>query len=93
MNNNMTKEIINDGSKSGRAKMNRISAVIGGILMLSGFVCFIIKTLSAEYVDASGILHEKFFLIPAGFLLLICGAIIILSTGIRHLINKRSQQV
>lgn len=91
--NNMTEKLIKDGNESRRAKMNLVSTIIGGILMLLGFVCFIIKALSVEYVDAEGILHENFFLIPAGYLLFICGAIIILGTGIRFLLIKRSQKI
>lgn len=91
--NNMTEKLIQDGNESRRAKMNLVSTVIGGVLLLLGFVCFIFKALSVEYVDASGILHENFFLLPVGFLLLLCGVIIILGTGIRFLINKRSHRV
>ena len=91
--NNMTEKLIQDGNESRRAKMNLVSTVIGGVLMLLGFVCFIFKALSVEYVDTSGILHENFFLLPVGFLLLLCGVIIILGTGIRFLINKRSHRV
>jgi len=87
--NNMTEKLIKDGDESRRAKMNLVSAIIGGILMLLGFVCFIIKTLSVEYIDASGMLHENFFLIPVGFLLLLCGTMIILVTGTRFLLKKR----
>lgn len=84
----MVKKIVN--SNSGVAKIRLVPALTGGILMLLGFACFIIKTLSTEYVDASGMLHENFFLIPVGFLLLIFGIIIILSAGIYFVTNQRS---
>ena len=88
--NNMTEKLIKDGDESRRAKMNLASTIIGGVLMLFGFVSFLIKALSVEYIDASGILHENFFLIPVGYLLLICGAIVILGTGIRYLRIKKA---
>ncbi len=87
---NMTKKIINDSSESRRATMNLISSIIGGVLLLIGLMCLIIKGLSVEYVDASGILHENFFLLPIGFLFLFCGTIIIVGTGIRFLVLKRT---
>lgn len=90
--NNMTEKLIKDGNESRRAKMNLASTIIGGVLLLLGFFCFFIKSVSVEYVDASGLLHENFFLIPAGYLLLLCGVIVILSTGIRYLLIKRFHQ-
>ncbi len=86
---NMTKKIINDGSESRRAKMNLASSIIGGVLMLLGVVLLVVKSLSVEYVDELGVLHENFFLLPIGFLLLFCGVVIILGTGIRYMFIKQ----
>lgn len=33
-----------------------------------GVLCFILKELSGEYIDAQGVLHKKFFYIPIGFI-------------------------
>ena len=41
--------------------------------MHTGFVCFSIESLSVEYTDQAGILHENFFLLPIGFLFVFCG--------------------
>ena len=87
--NNMTKKIINDGNESRRAKMNLASSIIGGVLMLLGVVLLIVKSLSVEYIDELGVLHENFFLLPIGFLLLFCGVVIILGTGIRYMFIKQ----
>ncbi len=73
--NNMAEKLIKDGSETRRAKMNMISTVIGGIFMLLGFVCLLIKTLSVEYLDKAGVLHENFFLIPIGALFILCGTV------------------
>ena len=43
--------------------------------MVLGLVCFIIKANSVEYVDSNGILHENFYLLPIGYLLVITGAV------------------
>lgn len=64
----MTEKLIKDGSETRRAKRNLASTLVGAALLLIGFVCFLIKTFSTEYVDETGLLHEHFFLIPVGFL-------------------------
>ena len=35
---------------------------------MMGIGCLVIKSLSVEYIDAQGMLHENFFLLPIGFL-------------------------
>ncbi|MGN0255376.1 MAG: DUF3955 domain-containing protein [Chordicoccus sp.] len=90
--NNMTEKLIEDGSETRRAKMNLVSTAIGGVLMLLGFMCFLIKALSVEYIDAQGILHENFFLIPVGFLLLSAGFLVILISGIAYLVERHKKK-
>ncbi len=90
--NNMTDKLINDGNETRRAKINLVSTSIGGILMILGFFCFVIKAMSVEYIDATGVLHENFFLIPSGYILLFCGIIVIIGTGIKFLIKKRNHR-
>ena len=64
---NMAEKLINDGSETRRAKMNLISISIGAVLFLMGVGCLLIKSVSVEYIDAQGFLHENFFLIPIAF--------------------------
>ncbi len=90
--NNMTEKLIEDGSETRRARMNLVSTVIGGVLMLLGFMCFLIKALSVEYIDAQGILHENFFLIPVGFLFLFAGFLVILISGIAYLVERHKKK-
>jgi len=86
--NNMTEKLIKDGSDTHRAKLNLAATVVGAVLMLTGLLCFVIKELSGDYVDATGLLHEKFFLIPIGLLFLFCGALVIVVTGICFLVRR-----
>ncbi len=86
--NNMTEKVIKDGSETRRAKYNMISSAIGGILLLIGVMLLVIKGMSVEYIDAEGILHENFFLLPSGFLCIFCGLISFMTVGIRAIINK-----
>lgn len=43
--------------------------------IILGAISFFIKGLSGEYLDSQGILHEYFFLIPIGYLLIFIGLI------------------
>ncbi|MEI5991547.1 hypothetical protein A5881_003084 [Enterococcus termitis] len=83
--NNMTEKLIKDGSKTRRAKLNLITTLVGTFLLIFGFACLFIKANSVEYVDASGILHENFYLLPIGFLFIFAGMIVFLVTGIKFI--------
>ncbi len=88
--NDITKKIINDGSKNKRAKLNLYSVLVGSFLLLIGIICFIIKANSIEYIDEEGFLHENFFLIPIGFLFLFIGTIVILVSSIKYIKDKNN---
>lgn len=87
--NKMTEKLIKDTDENRKAKFNMVTTLIGGFLMILGFVCFFIKANSVEYIDKQGILHENFYLIPAGYIFLLIGLIVIISGGISYLRNKR----
>lgn len=87
--NKMTEKLIKDTDENRKVKYNMITAISGAGLMLIGFLCFVIKMSSVEYVDKNGILHENFFLIPIGYLFIFAGLIVIISGGIKYLIKKR----
>lgn len=81
----MTDKLINDASETKRAKFNFWSALIGGGLMVIGFICFLIKANSVEYIDKQGFLHENFYLLPLGYLFLLSGLLVILVSGVSYL--------
>ncbi|MEI5995081.1 DUF3955 domain-containing protein [Candidatus Enterococcus mansonii] len=85
--NNMTEKLIKDGNETRRAKLNLVTTLIGTFLLLFGVACFFIKMNSVEYIDASGILHENFYLLPIGFLFIFAGIIVFLVTGIKFIIE------
>lgn len=85
---NMAEKLIHDGSETRRAKMNLISISIGALLLLMGIGCLVIKSLSVEYIDAQGFLHENFFLLPIGFLLIFSGLLIFVIIGFKSLVVK-----
>ena len=83
----MTEKVIQDGSETKKARYNMITSIIGGVLFLIGVMLFIIKGLSVEYIDAQGILHENFFLIPLGFASIFCGLILFITIGWRVILS------
>ena len=83
--NKLTEKLIEDTNQTKRAKLNLATTLTGTILLLLGIVCLVIKALSVEYIDAQGILHENFFLLPIGFSLLFAGCIVFLVIGIQYL--------
>lgn len=86
--NNITEKVIKDGSETRRAKFNMITSIIGGVLLCIGILLLVIKGMSVEYIDANGILHENFFLVPIGFMCIFCGLISFVSIGIRTIVIK-----
>ena len=84
----MADKLVKDGNENRRARMNMISTIVGGILMVMGVMCLIIKAFSVEYIDASGILHENFFLLPVGFLFIFSGVLVIIVTCVSYIVKK-----
>ena len=78
----MTEKLVKDGREGRRIQMHLTITIIGSFFMVLGLVCFIIKANSVEYVDSNGILHENFYLLPIGYLLVITGAIASLLSGL-----------
>ena len=85
--NNIAKKLIKDGREAHRARMNMISSCIGAALLLIGIVCLALKSVSVEYIDASGILHENFFLLPIAFLFLFSGFIVFFVNGVKNIMS------
>lgn len=91
--NNMTAKLIRDGSETRRARLNLITVIIGALLLVAGIACLLIKGMSVEYIDAQGILHENFFLIPIGFLFIFSSMFTFCAVGVQNIVARiRSKQ-
>ena len=86
--NNMTEKLIKDGSETRRAKFNFATVLIGALLLCIGVTCLLIKSVSQEYIDAQGILHENFFLLPIGFLFVFNGIAAFCAVGVKNIIAR-----
>jgi drug/metabolite transporter (DMT)-like permease len=67
---------------------DKIAPITGYVLLVTGAVLLAIKTLSTEYIDTNGVLHEKFFLLPLGFSFLFLGFIILVIFYARNITKK-----
>lgn len=91
--NNMAEKLIQDGSDNRRARCDLIATCAGAGMILIGAVLVILKGLSVDYIDASGVLHENFFLLPVAAVFILAGFITVLVAGIRNLISIRTRGV
>lgn len=83
----MEQKLIRDGSETRRTKMTMIAAIVGAVLLCIGAGCIILKGMTVEYIDAAGVLHENFFLLPIGFLFLFSGLTVFLALGVKRLVR------
>ncbi|PTH56787.1 DUF3955 domain-containing protein [Staphylococcus agnetis] len=58
------------------------------ITFVIGVGCLILKSVSPEYIDQSGVLHEYFFLIPIGFALIFLSLKLLLIRVTRIMFHK-----
>lgn len=77
-----------NSNETRRAKYNMIFSVTGGFFLLIGVILLVVKGLSVEYIDAQGILHENFFLLPLGVACIFCGLIFFVIVGIRWISGR-----
>lgn len=67
-------------------KHTRTFLIAGVTLIVIGIIILVIKGMSPEYVDAEGILHERFYLVIFGFFCMLCGALSCAVAGIKSII-------
>lgn len=57
---NMDNKMIAKETKQNEVKHTRTFLIVGVSLIVIGIVMLVIKGMSPEYIDAEGILHERF---------------------------------
>lgn len=90
--NNMTEKLIEDSRENTKLKTAYKILRTGAVLMAAGLLCFFLKSVSVEYIDAQGILHENFFYLPIGFLFLFAGLITVIIGGIKAVRSAKKQK-
>jgi len=81
----MATKLIKNTSDNRKAKLNLYTILIGTFIVILGLTCIFIKANSVEYIDHAGFLHENFYLLPVGFLLIFVGVIVIIVVGLVYL--------
>lgn len=76
------------GNQAMPNRFGKTAAAIGVALLILGALLLCIKAVSSEYVDADGLLHEWFFLLPSGFGCLLGGCLSLLSAGAAFVMRK-----
>lgn len=56
----MEHKLIQDGSETNRAKINRSIIIIGSILLCIGAACLFLKGITVEYIDSEGFCMKAF---------------------------------
>ena len=70
-------------------KFNPFARFTGLTLIAIGFGLWVAKIFSHEYVDDAGMLHEKFYLIPMGFLAVFLGVVVLAAAATIYWIKKQ----
>ncbi len=65
---------------------------LGFVFFVFGFMLIILKGFSNEYVDTQGVLHEKFFLLPIGFLFMFLGVCFLVIVLVKNLTKNFYKQ-
>jgi transcriptional regulator with XRE-family HTH domain len=81
----LAEKLIRDGSEGRRARTNMATVAIGCALMVMGALCVFVKANSVEYVDAAGVLHENFFLVPMAWAFFLTGLLTVVAAGVSRL--------
>ena len=87
--NDMAEKLIDDGSEGRRAKRNMAASLSGAGLVIAGVLLFLMKGASVEYIDAAGVLHENFWMIGIGWLLIFAGIVTLTVNMIRNLHSRK----
>lgn len=85
----MKEKLVRDGSEGRRARANFAACLVGAALMCMGAMLWLVKGASVEYIDAEGVLHENFFLLPLGLLFMAAGFVAVVASGIAYLRHRR----
>ena len=62
--NDMADKLIRDGSEGRWMRMSLVMSIVGAVLIVVAAVLAVVAENSVSYVDASGMLHEDFWLVP-----------------------------
>lgn len=69
-----------------------VTVAIGCALMVMGALCVFVKANSVEYVDAAGVLHESFFLVPMAWAFFLAGLMTVVAASASRLVRASKER-
>ncbi len=83
--NDMADKLIRDGSEGRWMRMSLAMSIVGAVLILVAAVLAVVAENSVSYVDASGMLHEDFWLVPVSYACAAAGMLVLLANFVAQL--------
>jgi transcriptional regulator with XRE-family HTH domain len=86
----MADSLIRDGSEGRWMRMSLAMSIVGAVLLIVGVVLMVAAENSVSYVDATGLLHESFWLVPVSYGCMFTGVLVILADLVAQQRRRRS---
>ena len=87
--NDMADKLIRDGSEGRWMRMSLAMSIVGAVLILVAAVLAVVAENSVSYVDASGMLHEDFWLVPVSYACAAAGMLVLLANFVAQLRRRK----
>lgn len=85
----MAEKLIRDGSEGRWMRMSLVMSVVGAALIVIAVVLSAVAENSVSYVDASGVLHEDFWLVPVSYACAAAGVLVALANFVAQLRRRK----
>lgn len=88
--NDMADKLIRDGSEGRWMRMSLAMSIVGAVLIVVAAVLAVVAENSVSYVDASGMLHEDFWLVPVSYACAAAGVLVVLANFVAQLRRREA---
>ena len=85
----MADKLISDGSEGRWMRMSLAISIAGAALIVVAVVLAVVADNSVSYVDASGMLHEDFWLVPVSYACVAAGMLVLLANFVAQLRRRK----
>jgi transcriptional regulator with XRE-family HTH domain len=85
----MAEKLIRDGSEGRWMRTSLVMSVVGAVLIVVAVVLAVVAENSVSYVDASGVLHEDFWLVPVSYACAAAGVLVALANFVAQLRRRK----
>lgn len=85
----MAEKLIRDGSEGRWMRTSLVMSVVGAALIVIAVVLSAVAENSVSYVDASGVLHEDFWLVPVSYACAAAGVLVALANFVAQLRRRK----